>query len=312
MRSRVNLNHYATREVNGVLWVYLGDQSSVPRFPEFEFNTLKPEQVFPIRAVTHCSWLQTLEAAIDSAHLNFLHNGHVTNMGNDKSVGEWKLMEESAPRFEIEKTKYGFKEAAIRDLIDGSTYLRLRHMALPFFSMVGFAPGAPMLVVASIPINDECNAQWLFTFTTGDSVAELMSSGLSEDSDTVVTSNLNNFAEGLGNADNSWNQDREFMKSHWSGIRGPLPLEDLVVTESMGPIVDRTKENLGSSDIIIIKNRRYVLNMLMQIQSGEEPDIQGYSIEELNDLRGVAIRYADKIDWRDIDGKNPPIMATAE
>ena len=102
------------------------------------------------------------------------------------------------------------------------------------------------------------------------------------------------------------------MKTHWSGIRGPLPLEDLVVTESMGPIVDRTKENLGSSDIIIIKNRRYVLQMLTQIQNGEELSIEGYSIEELNDLRGVAIRYADKIDWRDVDGKNPPVMAAAE
>ena len=52
--------------------------------------------------------------------------------------------------------------------------------------------------------------------------------------------------------------------------------------------------------------------MLTQIQNGEELSIEGYSIEELNDLRGVAIRYADKIDWRDVDGKNPPVMAAAE
>lgn len=306
LRSRVKLNHYAVKEVNGVIWVFLGDQENVPPFPEFEFNTLKPEQVLAMRAVTYCSWLQTLEAAIDSAHLNFLHNGHVQEMNDDKSMEEWKLMEDSAPRFEMEKTDYGFKEAAIRDLKDGSTYLRLRHMALPFFSMVGFQPGAPMLVIASIPINDECNAQWLFTFTTQDSIAKLLSAGQSDSNDSAMPANINNFAEGIGNVENRWNQDREFMKTHWSGIRGPLPWEDIVVTESMGPIVDRTKETLGSTDVIIMKNRRFVLSMLQDIEAGREPEIKGYSVKNLNDLRGVAIRYSEQTDWRQVDGKNPP------
>lgn len=312
LRSRVKLNHYAVKEVNGVIWVFLGDQDKVPPFPEFEFNTLLPAQVLPMRAVTHCSWLQTLEAAIDSAHLNFLHNGHVDVMNGDESVEDWKLMEASAPRFELEKTKYGFKEAAIRDLPDGSTYLRLRHMALPFFSMVGFKPGAPMLVVASIPINDTCNAQWLFTFTTQDSILALLAAGQSDSNDSAMPTNLNNFAEGVGNADNLWNQDREFMKTHWSGIHGPLPLEDIVVTESMGSIVDRTKETLGSSDVIIMKNRRFVLSMLKQIEKGEAPDIEGYSFESLNTLRGVAVRYSKEIKWQDIDGKNPPVAVGAD
>ena len=306
LRSRVKLNHYAVKEVNGTIWVYLGDQDNVPAFPEFEFNTLKPAQVLANRGVTNCSWLQTFEAAIDSAHLNFLHAGHVAKMSNDDTQGDWKLMTEAAPKFAMEKTKYGFKEVAIRSFRDGSSYFRLRHAALPFFSLVAFQPGAPMLVVACIPINDECNAQWLFTYTPQDSIMALLSAGAPPDEDTAMPDNTNNFAEGVGSVENLWNQDRELMKTHWSGIPGPLPWEDIAVVESMGPIVDRSLETLGSTDVIIIQNRRILISMLKRVRDGEAPEIDGYSIDGLSDLRGVAFRAKDDVDWRNVDGKNPP------
>ena len=100
--------------------------------------------------------------------------------------------------------------------------------------------------------------------------------------------------------------DRDLMKTHFSGIRGPLPWEDIAVVESMGPIVDRTLEILGSTDVIIIQNRRLVLGMLKSIEKGQPPEIDGSLIDNLSDLRGVAFRASTDVNWREVDGKSPP------
>ena len=46
----------------------------------------------------------------------------------------------------------------------------------------------------------------------------------------------------------------------FSGMRG-INVQDTVVQESMGPIVDRTKEHLGPADLAIVHYRRLMLAM---------------------------------------------------
>jgi hypothetical protein len=43
------------------------------------------------------------------------------------------------------------------------------------------------------------------------------------------------------------NQDRDRMHENWSGFSG-IEQEDAVIAVSMGPVVDRTKENLVAAD----------------------------------------------------------------
>ncbi|HZU18624.1 MAG TPA: hypothetical protein VFD01_18730, partial [Candidatus Dormibacteraeota bacterium] len=47
--------------------------------------------------------------------------------------------------------------------------------------------------------------------------------------------------------------------------------EDRAMTETMGPIVDRSKEHLGTSDVAIIAARRRLLRMLRELEQGVEP-----------------------------------------
>jgi len=47
--------------------------------------------------------------------------------------------------------------------------------------------------------------------------------------------------------------------------------EDGVVQTSMGPIVDRTKENLSSSDVAIAQTRRLVLETIAAYEAGRLP-----------------------------------------
>ena len=73
------------------------------------------------------------------------------------------------------------------------------------------------------------------------------------------------------NRDNDYLIDRALQKSgHYTGIRG-LGTQDVGIQESMGPIADRTIENLGVGDMAIVKIRRLLLQTLRDVEAGAEP-----------------------------------------
>ena len=66
-------------------------------------------------------------------------------------------------------------------------------------------------------------------------------------------------------------QDRAAMRQgNWSGIEG-VNSQDFAVVESMGPIVDRTREHLGVSDMAVIRMRRRMLDAVRAHQAGGPP-----------------------------------------
>jgi phthalate 4,5-dioxygenase oxygenase subunit len=56
----------------------------------------------------------------------------------------------------------------------------------------------------------------------------------------------------------------------FSGIQG-VQAEDAIVQESMGPIYDRSKEHLGTSDLAVVRMRRLMLDSVKRFQKGEKP-----------------------------------------
>jgi hypothetical protein len=58
---------------------------------------------------------------------------------------------------------------------------------------------------------------------------------------------------------------------HFSGFVGNLLQEDTVTQASMGPIVDRTKDHLSSSDVAIIHAQRILLEAIADVASGRTP-----------------------------------------
>ena len=86
------------------------------------------------------------------------------------------------------------------------------------------------------------------------------------------------------------------------------PWEDIAVTESMGE-VDHSQEFLGEADFVIIKNRRFLAQILEKIETGHPHDLEGSNAANLRALRSVAFRHSSELDWKTIDGKNPPKSA---
>src|SRR5947199_10806985 len=74
------------------------------------------------------------------------------------------------------------------------------------------------------------------------------------------------------NKDNDYLIDRAAQKAGrtYSGVAG-IAMQDASLQESMGPIVDRTKENLVSTDNGIIMARHRMLKAIKALEAGTTP-----------------------------------------
>ncbi|MCW3837592.1 Rieske 2Fe-2S domain-containing protein [Sphingomonas canadensis] len=306
--AKVPVRRHHAREMAGMLWVHIGGREVPPPLPDFEWSSLPAEQLQPQRGVIRCNWLQALEATLDSAHVGFLHSRDGALRGTRGQRSESTFMRtHKTPRFEFEVRPYGFREAAIRDLPDGECYTRIREVVLPNYSMIPRLPGHTGVTVISVPIDDEAVIQWYLRFDMDrpiDPQAYLEFGSDSLDPDY--------FNSDMGDAGNMWHQDREAMKAgHWSGIVGRTnAYEDFIVQESMGPIVDRSREFLGAADVVISLARR---QLLQAVKAHREEGIVPFLGREprLGALRALSATYPQGEDWKRIDAFNPPEMAWA-
>jgi len=75
----------------------------------------------------------------------------------------------------------------------------------------------------------------------------------------------------LRNKDNNYLIDRDQQRTaSMTGIHG-FASQDQAIQESMGRVVDRTRERLGTSDTAIIAMRRLLLQEIRALQQQQEP-----------------------------------------
>lgn len=260
--ATIRTGAYQVRESGGILWAYLGSQDVPPPLPDFPFVTSTPENMMLASQVVACNWLQGLEAAFDAAHVGILHQGFLPRM-----IGHGALTGEAPPRYELKMTPYGFEAAAIRLLSDGRQYVRTCNFALPWAGFPGTNDSArpDRGVFIAVPIDDTHTLQWLLKYnpvgplTTGLGVVE-------------ERYDPDNYCPVPGDPAVNWGQDREAMRNgHFSGFPQNVLTEDMVVQVSMGPIVDRTKEHLSTSDLAIVHARRLLLRALDEFERGGTP-----------------------------------------
>ena len=85
-------------------------------------------------------------------------------------------------------------------------------------------------------------------------------------------------------------------RGHFSGFTGNLIQEDIVTQASMGPILDRTREHLSTSDVAIIHARRLLLDALADVAAGRVPPGAGIGIDfrEVHPIDVLVAADADK------------------
>ena len=82
-----------------------------------------------------------------------------------------------------------------------------------------------------------------------------------------------------------------------------------MVTESMGPIYDRTQEQLGSTDKAITRMRHILISAARGLAEGTEPPAVGE--RDYRSIVGAEKVLAPGEDWRTLGTPADPIFAEA-
>ncbi len=113
-------------------------------------------------------------------------------------------------------------------------------------------------------------------------------------------------------AENDYLIDRVAQKGmSYSGITD-FRSQDMMATESAGPIYDRTSEHLGSTDVAVIRMHRMLIRAAKALADyGELPPALGGS-GDFRAIRGAEKILAEGEDWRALGTNDDPAVTEAE
>lgn len=283
-KNKVKQPAYPSVEKNGVVWAYLGPQDKQPALPELEWLTVLAENVYVSKRLQRCHWTQGMEGDLDSAHLSILHNDLLQQRAaNPRNRSALWAMREQQPDIKTEIMPNGLLIAARRSAEPDTFYWRVNQWFLPFFTNWPIPGDNPQAGHAWVPL-DDANC-WVFTFSwhparalRADEVAQMR-----KGSDIHTPVNPETF-EPRHNEDNDYaGPDATPVHQPWMGVTA-LQAQDMAMTESMGPLYDRTQENLVASDLIVAQTRHRLVTAARALAKGAEPpglDAKAYRLRPL-------------------------------
>ena len=110
--------------------------------------------------------------------------------------------------------------------------------------------------------------------------------------------------------DNDYQIDRVTQKgTSYSGIRD-FRSQDAMATETAGPVYDRTREHLGSTDVALVRMHRLLLRAAKGLARGEQPPALG-GAGDFRAIRGAEKVLAEGEDWRLLGTDSDPVVREA-
>jgi nitrite reductase/ring-hydroxylating ferredoxin subunit len=269
--KKVKLKAYPLIEKGGVLWTYMGPPEKQPPEPEFEFCTVPLNQTFSSKRIQESNWLQAMEGGIDSSHVSWLHSGELHTDPLHKGTKGAKFQGDKTPKFEIVESPGGMVIGARRNAEAGQYYWRVTQWIMPWWTMIPPYGDNALNGHAWVPMDDENCIAWSFTWhptrpLSADELQTMRHGG------GIHVETVPGTFRPILNKDNDYMMDREAQKAGrtFSGVHG-IAMQDASLQESMGPVVDRRRENLVSTDNAIIMARMLVKKAALALQKGVEP-----------------------------------------
>jgi phenylpropionate dioxygenase-like ring-hydroxylating dioxygenase large terminal subunit len=319
--EKVRMRAYPVHESGGIVWAYLGPRETMTPFRDFGTDGAGASEFIAAKQHSTCNWVQAMEGNLDTSHISHLHQfdaiDDIPDDGSDKpgypsNWMSWKFWRhDRAPRLEVDDTWYGYRYAGIRTTPNGNTHVRITAYALPYSTFVAsipFSSGQGMFV----PIDDENCWRYIMMPRTRRNPRDLGGANLFAVPGAPFTVPTQRGAGGIVareyTAENDYQISREAQRyGIFSGV-SDFVSQDLMVTESMGPIYDRSQEQLGSTDRAISRMRHLLISAAKGLAEGKEPPA----------LTGdfAAIRGAEKIlepdeDWRLLGTDEDPVVQEA-
>jgi phenylpropionate dioxygenase-like ring-hydroxylating dioxygenase large terminal subunit len=286
-KSKVRVRAYPCRDVNHMVWVYMGPRETPPPLPGFPLLSLPAENVEPpVFMMEEANWVQNLEGDTDTMHTEWVHarlNPELPVMAAGQIPGMWgphwkSVFDKPPSKIEATPTEYGAVYAAKRKLSEGQYWHRINQFIFPIFTMVG-GDANSVTLRAHLPMDDHHS---ILISQTGSRAAAIPQERRQSKEFTDPfwaaggyidrTSDPTTYFYTRANRHNDFFRDYEAERTTMlSGIPFVWNLQDRAMTELMcapngEPMYDRTREHLGSTDAMCIVVRRQLIKAAVEFR----------------------------------------------
>ena len=302
---KIETTAYPMVELGGVIWAYMGPPALQPPLPQFAWTEMPASYRHVSKVIQETNWLQGLEGGIDTSHAPILHRVIAPGSRRPGFKPANPFVRGKAPRLVVDLTDYGYQYAGIRPLDEADVYIRTYHFILPFHQIRPSRTDGDAPAVAGhiwVPMDDETTMvfNWEYSATSEplsdeDRLERRLGNGPADVDQTTFRSRRNPL--------NNYLLDRHVQKTEtFTGIDG-INAQDRAIQESMGRVVDRSREHLGPADKAVIQARRLLLQAVTTVEQGGTPRGINPTYYGLRASEGVVSRDAN---WREILARDVP------
>ncbi len=283
--DRIQQRSYPVIAKSGVLFAWLGDvDSDPPPFPEFDCFKAPSSHSFAFKGLWNANWLQAFEVGIDPAHPSYLHrflqDEALQGIG-DNAAGkqfrsaaagtadgeQWpmtRIMRQFAqPDISFVDKPWGMQLTALRHMTDTLTHVRVTQAIFPATFVIPLSE-TMTITQMHVPV-DDTHTYWYTFFTSFDGPLNKEAMRAQRQQFILLPDYIPKASR-----HNNWGFDAdEQMSTTYLGMgEEDINVHDQWAVESMGSIADRTREHLGTTDKVIMANRRVLIKAIDTVQNG--------------------------------------------
>lgn len=245
------IDSYATHECGGLIFAYMGPAEHKPAFPNWDILVRNDGiRHFEVQDDLACNWFQVQENAVDVTHTFYTHAKYFEHLGMNDRSGFGKPFK----RFGFQRFDWGIvKSWEYASAGRGWGNLMVFPNMLRIMTEMHWR----------VPVDDTTTRIVWVSFTP------------SADSAAVTSREAPKIVQQPKRTDVA---GRYLMDTFMS--------QDAMAVETQGPILDRSRENLGASDRGVVMFRQMLQEQIEAVARGERPMANVYgTTPEVTDLR---------------------------
>ncbi|MBB3181283.1 aromatic ring-hydroxylating dioxygenase subunit alpha [Variovorax sp. Sphag1AA] len=278
--TRIQQSAYPVVEKSGVIFAYIGE-GEPPAFPDFDCFVAPDSHTFAFKGLWECNWLQALEVGMDPAHASFLHRFFEDEDTSESYGKQFRgasadsemaitqvLREYDCPEIRVAPAPFGMQLTTLRKLSEEQTHVRVTNVVFPQAFVI---PMSSEMTISQwhVPVDDtHCYWYAIFTSFTGPVDKQQMRE------QRLGTIELPEYTSRKNKRNNYGYSVEEQLKQTYTGMGEDINVHDQWACESMGPIQNRTREHLGTTDKGIVAYRRMLLEAIDSTMAGDKPPMQ--------------------------------------
>jgi phenylpropionate dioxygenase-like ring-hydroxylating dioxygenase large terminal subunit len=297
--EKVKHTAYPTIEKGGVVFAYLGPKGKAPPLPALEWLTVPDDHVYVSKRIQDCHWTQGMDGDIDGAHLTFLHGktdalDKAPDLQGSNSV-DW-LREDIHPTFHMKKTDARILLATRRKAGADQYYYRINQWFMPGYTTIPLPGDGTLAGHSWVPIDDTKSLTFTWSWHPKRPLTQKEREEFAAFKVSVHATLIPGTFLPYYNRGNDWaGPDAPQARQPWMRVKN-FQAQDMGITESMGTLYDRTKETLGSTDVVIVAVRRALTEAARAVAKGKKPpglDPQDYALRPVS-----ALLPREEEDWQ--------------